>query len=592
MSKIRILDEETINQIAAGEVIENPASVVKELVENAIDAKASEIIVEITGGGRQLIRISDNGLGMSNDDALLCLERYATSKIRKSQDLWQLNSMGFRGEALSSIAAISHFSLLTSPRKEEIIKELQQGTQAGTQAGTQEGIQAGTQISATGGKISTCCSTKCFPGTTIEVRSLFYNVPARRKFQKSPEKDAFEITKLLSQLALAHPEVAFELIMNGKKELVVPASSFVALFDRLQAVLGKEFAKDLVPISFSDANFQIRGFLSKPEQSRPNRTGQHLFINRRLVHSLACSYAIKEGYGTAIDAIRHPSFVLYLDMLPQEVDVNVHPQKKEVRFSREDLVRQALTHSVSNTLFSQHKTQVPMPAPSFTPQNTFFRTELSTPLPLPFAVTKKEETQELLNLETMPFRFVGIFEPYFLLEGKLPDPFREEGLIFIDAKRALSRILYEDLIKVESLNVAQTLLVPHFIELNAADATFLQMLIPDFLRIGIQIREFGASSFLVESLPSVLDAIDIEEFIHECIRKKSEWQSESDPLHAQRKLAQIASRTRAKKIFPVNDSYALQLMKRLYSCQDPTKCPYGEPIAVVITKEEVAKKFQ
>ncbi|MCE5294246.1 MAG: DNA mismatch repair endonuclease MutL, partial [Chlamydiales bacterium] len=332
-SKIRILDEKTINQIAAGEVIENPASVVKELVDNAVDAKASKIVVEAVNSGRQLLRIQDNGCGMGHDDALLCIERHATSKIRGLDDLWALETMGFRGEALSSVASISEFRLLTAPNND-----------------SNEQIE-GSLVEVHGGKVVAYEKVKCLPGTSIEIKSLFYNVPARKKFLKSPAKDASSIVKIMLQIALAHPQVAFELILNHNREFSWEASS---LDDRIRAALGNEFFSELIAVNFEKDDLRIHGYIANPNFSRPTRSHQHLFVNSRPVTSLGISGAVKEAYGSSLDPTRHPAFVLYIDVATASLDVNVHPQKKEVRFALEDELKQLVIQAVSSALFSRH----------------------------------------------------------------------------------------------------------------------------------------------------------------------------------------------------------------------------------------------
>ena len=297
VSKIRVLSENSINKIAAGEVIENPASVVKELVENSLDAGATDICVEIKGGGRQLIRVTDNGSGMSADDALLCLERHATSKIRDVQDIHQITSLGFRGEAIPSIASISKFMLLTC---------------------LHEKSEEGTLVIVEGGNILKCAPAACSPGTTIEVKSLFFNVPVRKKFQKSPAYDTTEILKMLSLLALGHPDIKFQLISNQEILLNAPAPLSTSFDDqlgeRINAVLGSEFFQGTCHAQGSKGDLELQGYIGLPACTRHNRTGQFLFINKRAVFSPLISYAVREGYGPSLSTNRHPLFVLHLNL--------------------------------------------------------------------------------------------------------------------------------------------------------------------------------------------------------------------------------------------------------------------------------------
>lgn len=363
-SKIRVLSDHTINQIAAGEVIENPASVVKELVENSLDAGADDICVEISGGGRQLIRISDNGCGMNRDDALLCLERHATSKIRAVDDILSVGTMGFRGEAIPSIASISKFLLMTA-----------EAPPPGT-ADRQAAAPAGTMLVVDGGKMVSCVPTVHAPGTTIEVKALFFNVPARKKFLKSPAVDTNEILKMLSLLALGHPTVKFQLISDGKRLLFAPRCDpqqplVQQLQERGTAVLGQDFMQHTCPIESRSDAIAIAGVIGLPDYTRHNRLGQHLFINRRGVVSPLVSFAIRDGYGTALPSGRHPVFVLNITLPGPLVDVNVHPQKREVRLRQEQILREMVVKAVHTALRPQSSSthapaaHPPHVAPSF-----------------------------------------------------------------------------------------------------------------------------------------------------------------------------------------------------------------------------------
>lgn len=360
-STIALLDEQTINKIAAGEVIESPASVVKELVENALDAKATHITVQVQGGGFDQISVQDNGVGMHADDLPLAILRYATSKIRKVEDVFSLHTMGFRGEALSSIAAVSELSIITAPRKESLTA-----------------LQEGFFFLAQGGVQKESKKTSCFSGTTIDVKKLFHNVPARRKFQKSPDREGAEIIKVMTHIVLACPEIAFDLVVNGKKEFSLKNCSFQ---ERVEAVFGKK--EQMKHLHFEMGEFRFEGCISSPENTRTNRTQQYLFINKRPVQSLAISYAVKDGYGAAIEKTRHPIFALHLHLPPHLVDVNVHPQKKEVRFQREDEIKKALSQAVQDTLFPkvQKKAQLFIQKEAFYKQEPQILSEMEIPKP-------------------------------------------------------------------------------------------------------------------------------------------------------------------------------------------------------------------
>jgi DNA mismatch repair protein MutL len=367
VNRIRLLSEQVANQIAAGEVVERPASVVKELVENALDAGAARVTVEIQAGGRSLIRVTDDGTGMSRDDALLCLERHATSKIQKAEDLAAIATMGFRGEALPSIASVSRFTLTTRERD--------------------GGSPEGTQVVVNGGTIAEVKAAGSAPGTSVEVRQLFFNLPARRKFMRTEETEAAHIQHCLTLAALSFPEVAFTFQKDGRLVWQLPAqkseaaisSRLEALRERLRSLLGEE---KLLSVNFSaalDESFQpeesdifetagpspstlnpqpstlrVWGFIGSPGVSRATREGQHLFVNRRPVENRGLNYALLEGYHTALMKGRYPVCCLFLEIDPAAVDVNIHPAKREVKFHREFEIRKLVAQAVQETLLAFH----------------------------------------------------------------------------------------------------------------------------------------------------------------------------------------------------------------------------------------------
>jgi len=362
VNRIRLLPEQVANQIAAGEVVERPASVVKELVENSVDAAAGRVEVEIQAGGRSLVRVTDDGMGMNRDDALLCLERHATSKIRRAEDLAAIGTMGFRGEALPSIASVSRFTLTTRERDDH--------------------SPEGTQVVVNGGKIVEVRAAGRAPGTTVEVRQLFFNLPARRKFLRAEETESSHIQHYLTLAALAFPEVAFTFQKDGRTVWQLPAekissdpkSRFPALRERLRALYGPDqkllpldFCSDLsVPEQFHDtadqvspfvichSSFHVWGFIGAPGVSRSTRSDQHLFVNRRPVENRGLNFALLEGYHTALMKGRYPVCCLFLEIDPAAVDVNIHPAKREVRFHREAEVRRLVAQAVRQTLLEFH----------------------------------------------------------------------------------------------------------------------------------------------------------------------------------------------------------------------------------------------
>ena len=391
MNRIRLLPEQVANQIAAGEVIERPASVVKELVENALDAQARRVVVEIQAGGRSLVRVGDDGLGMARDDALLCLERHATSKIRRAEDLAALATLGFRGEALPSIASVSRFTLTTRAREGD--------------------SPEGTQIIVHGGRILEVKAAGRAPGTTVEVRQLFFNLPARRKFLRTEETESAHIQHYLTLAALAHPEVAFAFQRDGRPVWQLPpvkagdgsAARLGALQERLRILYGGErallrvdYSAALEPPDDPDAEtapaparppapaapFRLWGFIGAPGVSRSNREDQHLFVNRRPIENRGLNFALLEGYHTALMKGRYPVACLFLEIDPAMVDVNIHPAKREVKFHREAEVRRLVAQAIRQTLLAFHSGT---PASAAPPAAGMAPLQLAAALQLPLA---------------------------------------------------------------------------------------------------------------------------------------------------------------------------------------------------------------
>ncbi len=536
-TKIQVLSDATINQIAAGEVIENSASVVKELVENALDAGASSIVVEIKAGGQQLIRVSDNGCGMGKEDALLSLERHATSKIRSAEDLFSLSSMGFRGEALASIASISRFTLMTA-----------------------EG-HPGTKIEVDGGKVISVEPCARTPGTTIEVQSLFFNVPARKKFQKSVSVNAAEVTKVVTVLSLSHPEVAFELFHNDTSVFKVVEEP---LEKRVEQVLGKEF------LSLKVDRDGVHGFVASHEQTRHNRTGQYLFINNRFVTSPLLSYAVRDAFGQRLAPDRHPLYVLYVDVDPERVDVNVHPQKKEVRFREEKEIRGKVQAAVAASLGK--------PAFTFSEQSFFTHAvpQVQPGLfadfaPQEFSFSAQEDAYALPLLPEEP-KYMGVFSRYLLVD-------ENTHLLLVDLPAAASRVAFEGLVHAANKE-SQGLAVPITLELSPAESQLIEARVSDLEAVGFSLRSFGKSSWIIDAIPACLDAADVAQVI----RKIAE-----DTLEASLPQLIVQFAGVHKKRFLLQE--AIALFKELLRSKSPHQCPKGTPTMVQVTHEEISRLF-
>src|SRR5580765_479795 len=562
MNRIRLLPDHVANQIAAGEVVERPASVVKELVENSLDAQANRITVEIQAGGRSLIRVADDGIGMSRDDALLCLERHATSKIQRAEDLAAIATMGFRGEALPSIASVSRFTLTTRERD--------------------GGSPEGTQIIVHGGKILEVKSAGHAPGTSVEARQLFYNLPARRKFLRSEETERAHIQHYLTLAALAYPETGFTFLQDRRQVWQLPPlktggqpdSQLDAVRERLRALLGAEVK--LLPVDFTDeiheteepdelreapstrgprrSTLRIWGFLGAPGVSRATRQDQHLFVNRRPVENRALNYALLEGYHTALMKGRYPVCCLFLELDPAEVDVNIHPTKREVKFHDEKAVRAHVAAAVRNTLLRFHaapaasefeaqtqKVQVgpqppahPAPTaqstpslesttvaatkdlPNFLPppnksfanrpsqatQRTSPISPLTTSTPQPSTTSHAQHRSPPATAAEPPLpaastASVALLKVPLRLVGVIGRLYivleSDRGLVLMDQHAAHERILFERMLtRLETNDQApsQRLLLPETVELSVRDANFLREQLTALTRLGVGLSEF------------------------------------------------------------------------------------------------------
>lgn len=634
--RIQRLDELTINKIAAGEVIENPASVVKELVENSLDAASTEICVEILGGGRDLIRISDNGSGMGRDDALLSIERYATSKITSVEDIFSIHTMGFRGEALASIASIAKVTLITAQHPDADDNSDGAGAPA-----TAASRAYGTLLLSDGGKIVSCGDAVRDPGTTIEVKALFFNLPVRKKFLRSPAYDAQEIHRVLGILAMANPKVLFRLISNEKVLLNAPIHKGAELMiGRLKDVLGAEFAAAAYPVIGERSGYSLEGVISQPCYTRPNRTGQYLFINRRAVTSPLVAQAIREGYGTALADGRHPLWVIYLTIPEGLVDVNVHPQKKEVRLRQQELLRELLVETIRAAMQRRplpalqqpqevggehHPTA---PSSSFSPGQQPARA-FSSPPPFERAIIEQiiREEQRLPSpaanplipqfqpphhpVESLcnPVHILAVLPPYLLLDpmsAGLHPAFQQTlsaqgGLVLLDIKAAQSRIFFEELVKATNLQKLETqiLLIPAAVELSSVEASVILAQITPLQERGIRVRQADEKTFLIEAMPQILTNLGpakfLKDLVHELLEEENsgegylEKQWKRALAHAAMRRANLGAGVGAVR--NLSHAEADALIKRLLCCELPTRSPYGGATLIQIGEQELTNRF-
>ncbi len=527
------LDDATINRIAAGEVIENPASVVKELVENAIDANASFVLVEIELGGLKCIRVSDNGDGMSSQDARLSLQRHATSKIVHADDIVTLDTMGFRGEALASIAAVSHFKLLTC-RQDEAVAAL---------------------ISCSGGRNVQVADGAREKGTTIEARQLFHNTPARLKFQKTPTACANAVLQMLTDIALAHPDVKLKLCVDGDRRLV---SGEVA------SLLGSEVVNQMLPIDYHEDNWSLKGCLGKPHAARSSRKGQFTVVNHRTVHSPFIAKAVEQAYGTRLSTREYPLFILTLELPGDQVDVNVHPQKKEVRFQNKERLQTFIKRAVQSAFEIKPK------QPHVKPEKWS----------VPISAAKQESfvvAEPDLPLQQIPI--IGIKSPYVFLSAEgspLSSHLKErEGIVMVNLRSVEQRVLYERM-KPEK-NALQQLMTPVTIELSAHEATEITKQLDHLTKLGVGVRMFGVASCVVDRLHPALSVDKIENIIK---------QSAHVPLTEE--MIVIASVKNHH--YTISESHAL--IKELLTCRDVTTTPSGKSIFVHLDEKDIERLFK
>jgi DNA mismatch repair protein MutL len=543
LSRIHILSDQTIDQIAAGEVIENPASVVKELFENAVDAGARHIVVETLGGGFQSIRVSDDGSGMPPEDALLSVKRHATSKIRTAEDLSRLRSMGFRGEALASIAAISTLIITTACPN-----------------------ALGIQVEFKAGILMAQHPSARTPGTTIEVRSLFYNVPARKKFQKSAAVSSAEITRVVTLLALAHPTVGVELIQQRREIFCFPASF---LKKRCADLLGADFSSEIHEIQCAEKGYRIQGVLKGPSVTRHNRSGQYLFVNARPVHCLPLAYAIRDGYGTRIDSTRHPVYALHIEVDPACIDVNVHPQKKEIRIQDEEEMKRLIRSAVQLALQPEEKWDIAIPAWSFQ----------EVPMQDVSYQTKEWNHSEQISFPLQPnTESIGVFQHYLILDAKSVPWNTTSGVVWIDLKAAEARILFEQLIQEKQSS--QALLVPIPFSCSKAEAEKLSQHVLFFEELGIALHPIAETTYLIDALPPYLKEKEIADILHAVL--------EENCTHVKQCAQAIAQRSR-KTTYALSE--ALGIFQELLKTADPLHCPKGKPTYYHQRQDEIDKHF-
>jgi DNA mismatch repair protein MutL len=614
---INLLDDTTANQIAAGEVIERPSSVVKELVENSLDAGATRIEVELEEGGKRRILVRDNGCGMGREDAILALQRHATSKIASADDLFAIRTLGFRGEALPSIASVSDFRILTKQKEDD----------------------AATEVIVSGGEIQRVEDAAGPDGTTITVANIFFNTPARLKFLKTTQTELNQTVEMIHRLVLAYHRVAFRLVHDGYEVIAYPGSSDPRV--AVAAVWGRDAAREMVPLTYKTATLSVSGFVSKPSLTKATRSAQVTFVNGRFVRSRAINHAFDSAFKQLMTTDRHPVTALFVDIAPELVDVNVHPTKIEVRFSREGDVYAAVHKAVQNALMtgglmpdvvvqpslsigsarpvvspanppraalsSFGQSTVPLPADSTTDQSL-----LQSPDPLllpdtPYSIPSNQQTAPdaqppAPSHENAYIGFDGHRIGRLRVIGQSRNTYivaeTEDALLLIDQHIAHERVLYEQMLNgaAESAQrwgvIAQHLALPQTIHLGAREAKVAAERLEALARAGFLLEPFGGETFVVRTVPAViadkpyLEVLReiVEEMTAESLVRRLVVPHETAIIMASCKMA-------VKKGDPLTIDEMTRLLADLAAMRNPFTCPHGRPILLSLSHREMDRKF-
>ena len=637
MSRINLLPEQIYNKIAAGEVVERPASVLKELLENSLDAHADKISVRIQKAGSDMIAVVDNGDGMDADDALLCFEAHATSKIKAESDLFAITTMGFRGEALPSIASVSRITLRTR----------------------QKDSPEGSEVVIQGGKMVSSRPAGCAPGTEIIVRDLFFNTPARKKFLRSAGTEEHHIAEMMTSLALAHPEISFELRIDGRNFMNSPGSA--DLIPRIRHLFGRDYADALLPLSGGLNGIEVSGYIARRSFTKTTRSEQRLFVNSRPVESQAIYRAVRDGCGPVLDKGRYQPCILFIRMDPAMVDVNVHPAKREVRFSREFEVAAAVRNAVAQALRESGESDL-APGTVYVPDPV--RNPVSEPVPFelrpdspepelispkPFSIVndpmpaKPAENQpepevedaydmelilksafldytplsqqtvlkrasELPGLEkpaeketpasdenpespapaaqgnSLGLRIIGILNQTYIIAEKA------DGLILIDQHAAHERVLFEKILKGVDGTLSQRLLIPVTLELTRSEMVFVRKNGEALEKIGFEAEPFGANTIKLNAIPAVLSQDSSGQMFKDMLANLAESGNPGERANYEQ-IAMCACKAAVKANDQLSMAEAVSLLRQLSYCDLPFACPHGRPTILNISMKEIERRF-
>lgn len=634
MAKITVLDDNTINQIAAGEVVERPVSVVKELVENAIDAGATSISVEIKEGGISLIRITDNGSGIEKNSIRTAFLRHATSKISSIDDLNSVRSLGFRGEALASIAAVAQIELLTKVKSEMF----------------------GIRYCLNGGREMSFDEAGVPDGTTIIVRNLFYNTPARKKFLKSAMTEGNYISDLMEKLILSHPEISFRFISNGKDKLLSVGNNNI--IQDIYAIYGKDISSNIIGVNYECEEFSVTGYIGKPEISRGNRNFEIIYVNGRYVKNNVISKAVEEAYKSYLMQHKYPFVLLYFDIPTTEIDVNVHPAKTEIRLLKEQQIYNNLINVVIDYLSSKelipsvtndiivkekdstissnsnifleqdlfpdrhsnesdcfkHNTDIEVRNPGFNNlSNTVYKEKCnSISIPEPFETEKISklkaeasktfedntiivegqsnlfETGFLKKENVIRHKIIGqVFDTYWIIEF-------DEKMYIIDQHAAHEKVLYErirnqiDNGEVFSQNLSPAIIV----SLSNTEIDMLGKYMDNFEALGFKIEHFGGKEYTISAVPTELFRLEAKDYFMEVLDELKETHRISDTQAVNDRIATMACKAAVKGNMKLSYAEATALIDELLTLENPFNCPHGRPTIVAYSKQELEKMFK
>ena len=598
---VRVLPLHVANKIAAGEVVERPASVVKELVENSIDAGAANIRVTITQGGRKLVSVQDDGCGMTRDDAVLSLERQATSKILDVGDIEEIDTLGFRGEAIPSIASVSRFSITTRRHDSD----------------------EGTLVVVNAGSLAEVTAAGCPPGTLVEVRDLFCNVPARRKFLRSFPTEEGHVKNVFTVHALAHPSVGFSLVVDGREVYrLAPAAT---LSDRLLDIFGPDFAEKLLPLETPDSRTQpvrVTGYIERPNLSAPTRREQYVFVNGRPASAPSIAYAIREAYPRHQGDAK-PALFLFIDLPPSQVDVNVHPTKREVRFRDNVAVKRAIENAIERALNISRpvepqpfdarpptdEIQRPVVEPAATvdirqptagidnrqPTFTIRQPAIQSPenqpvkpVPAPVVVELPIAADDDVARPWKWFRFLAATESgYVIIET-------DSGLVTVNPHAARERIAFErltDAARGGCAALSQQLLIPDAVRLSPVEAARIAAALPDIRAMGFRIEEFGRDTFKVDAVPQILGGMSASDVLSTIARDLAEGGARRGERWREELVAKSIARSFAGMSVAMDEKGATKLIEELAACRMPYVCPRGKRIMIFTSTRELDRQF-